>query len=79
VIVPDDATALPDGTRVRFERVATVAADADPPPAVETRAEFVAGLKQSVAEARAGVGGVDARQFLKQLAERHNLPLLPGE
>ncbi len=81
VIVPDDGTPLPDGMRVRYELLADDEGDDDfgPPKSAETRAEFLASLRDSVAEARAGVGGVEARTFLKQLALKHGLPLLPGE
>lgn len=80
VIVPDDGAALPDGTRIRYEAVAEDEDDFGPPPTTETRAEFLASLRESVAEVKAGTcGGMEARAFLKQLAIKHGLPLLPGE
>ena len=50
-------------------------------PALEpgTREDELAALREAYEEAKAGVGGVEARQFLKELAIRHNLPLEPGE
>ena len=81
VIVPDGDAPLPDGMRVRYELLADDESDEDfgPPPANETREEFLASLRESVADARAGTGGIEARAFLKQLALKHGLPLLPGE
>ena len=81
VIVPDAGTPLPNGARVRYELLADDEGDDDfgPPPSTETRADFLASLRESVADARAGVGGIEARTFLKQLAFKHGLPLLPGE
>ena len=50
-----------------------------PPPTMETYEEHLAILRQSIEDMKAGVGGVEARKFLKELAIRHNLPLEPGE
>lgn len=83
VIVLDGSPALPEGARVRVELAHGDDEDGwediPPPPSTETRAEFLESLRQSVSEAKAGVGGVEARQFLKELAVRHGLPLQPGE
>jgi len=79
-LVPDDGAGLPDGARVRYELLADDEDDFGPPSDTETREEFLASLRESVADARAGTGGgVEARAFLKQLAIKHGLPLLPGE
>jgi hypothetical protein len=79
VVVFDGNPQLPEGTRVRVE----LADDDDLPrnPALEpgTREEELAALRESIEETKAGIGGVDARQFLKELAIKHNLPLQPGE
>ncbi|VTU02121.1 unnamed protein product [Gemmataceae bacterium] len=50
-------------------------------PALEpgTREDELAALREAYEEAKAGFGGVEARQFLKELAIRYNLPLEPGE
>ena len=53
--------------------------DVSPPPITETHEEHLAILRQSIGEAQAGAGGIEARQFLKDLAKKHNLPLQPGE
>jgi|GEM_PF-4915978 len=70
---------LPEDTRVRVEFTEADLDDIAPPPTGETREELLVSLRESVSEAKAGRGGVDARQFLKELAEKHNLPLQPGE
>jgi len=47
-----------------------------PPPQVgETREQFLTSLRESVADPES----VDARQFMKELALKHGLPLMPGE
>lgn len=79
-IVFDGNPQLPEGARVRIE---VLSDDDDTPrnPALEpgTREEELAILQQSIDETRAGVGGVEGRKFLKDLAIKHNLPLQPGE
>lgn len=52
----------PEGTRVRYHPVVIEDENEDddfdpPPPSTETREEFLASLRESVAEARAGVLG----------------------
>jgi hypothetical protein len=79
VIVPDGGAALPEGTRVRFVVTEEDFDNVFPPPTTETHEEFLASLRQSIEESRTGSGGVEARQFLKDLAAKHNLPLQPGE
>jgi len=78
VIVLDGNPPLPEGVRVRVELE-----DEDDIriPALEpgTREEELAILREAYEEAKAGIGGVEARQFLKELAIKHNLPLAPGE
>lgn len=79
-IVPD-ARPLPDGTRVRFEVVGKVAApaevgeladeDEDCPPMPEEpadRATEIELLRQSIADAKAGIGLVTHEQFMAELA-----------
>jgi hypothetical protein len=78
VIVLDGTPQLPDGTRVRVELAESDLDDLEPPPTTETREELLASLRESMEEAENG-GGVNARQFLKELAKKHNLPLQPGE
>ena len=79
VIVLDGNPPLPEGVRVRVE----VEDEEDDIriPALEpgTREEELAILREAYEEAKAGIGGVEARQFLKELAIKHNLPLAPGE
>jgi hypothetical protein len=82
VIVLDGTPRLPEGARVRVELTPDDPDDwenAPPPPSTESREELLAGLRESIAEAKAGVGGAEARTFLKELAAKHNLPLQPGE
>jgi len=74
----DSPSDLPEGTRVRLwpEAGWTDEWDEMPPlPAAETREEFLAGLRESISDPES----VDARQFMKQLAIKHGLPLMPGE
>ena len=52
VIVPDEPATLPEGTRMKFIPVE----DPSPPPTSETREEFLASLRQSVADIKAGKG-----------------------
>jgi len=81
VIVLDGAPQLPEGARVRieFSHDDDTWDDLAPPPTTETYEEHLAILRQSIAESKAGIGGVEARQFLKELAIKHNLPLQDGE
>jgi hypothetical protein len=76
VIVLDGGTQLPEGGRVRVEL-----ADPDdlaPPPEPYDRDKELAVLRESLEDARAGQG-LPAREFLKELAVKHNLPLEPSE
>jgi hypothetical protein len=79
VVVLDGAAPLPEGTRVRVALEEDHFDDVSPPPIKETYEEHLAVLRQSIGEAHAGEGGVEARQFLKDLAKKYNLPLQPGE
>ena len=78
-IVLDGTPPLPEGARVRVELAADDPDNAPPPPATETYEEHLASLREGVADTKAAVGGVDARQFLKELAVKHGFPLQPGE
>ena len=73
VIVPDRTPQLPEGTRVRYE---AVSADGDigPPPTAESRAEFIASLRESIAETRAGVSGIPLDIAMAQIAAECGLP-----
>jgi hypothetical protein len=79
MIVLDAGAKLPEGARVRVEL-----ADDDiddecfPPPEPYDREKELAILRESLEDVKAG-RGVNAREFLKQLAEKYNLPLEPGE
>ncbi len=55
-----EASTLPDGTEVVVDVVRPREADG------ETREEFLQGLRESIANADAGKGLVDAREFLEQ-------------
>lgn len=70
----DSPSQLPEGTRVHL--VADDEWDDQPSPAAsETREQFLTGLRESAADPES----VDARQYMKQLAIKHGLPLMPGE
>ncbi len=76
VIQLDSGAQLPEGARVRVE----LAEDDDllPPPEPYDREKELAILRQSLEDVKAG-RGTEAREFLKKLAEEHNLPLAPVE
>jgi hypothetical protein len=67
----DEPGRLPEGLRVSVEECTV------PPPDC-TYEEHLAMLRESIAEAKAGKGR-PAREVLKEMASRHNLPLDPGE
>ncbi len=76
VIVLDGGAQLPEGARVQVEL-----ADFDdlaPPAAPYDRAQELAILREALEDARAG-RGTPAREFLKDLAGEHRLPLESGE
>ncbi len=76
VIVLDGGARLPEGERVRVELL-----DDDnltPPPEPYDRDKELAILRESIEDMKAGRGR-PAREFLKELAEKYNLPLAPGE
>ncbi len=81
VIVLDAGANLPEGTRVRVEP-AEDDIDIDdslfPPPEPYDREKELAILRESIEDAKAG-RGMEAREFLKKLAQDLNLPLEPGE
>ena len=55
-----EASSLPDGTEVVVDALRPREDDG------ETREEFLQGLRESIANADAGIGLVDAREFLEQ-------------
>jgi hypothetical protein len=72
-VVVIDGPPPPEGTRVRLE---PAGADDDlwdelakvpPPPATETREEFLEGLRQSIADAKAGRGGMTLAEAMAEL------------
>ncbi len=79
VVVLDAGTRLPEGARVRVE-LAGEEDDDDlfPPPEPYDREKELAILRRSLEDVKAG-RGVEAREFMKKLAEELNLPLLPDE
>jgi hypothetical protein len=75
VIVLDGGARLPEGERVRVELLDD---DLAPPPEPYDREKELAILRESIEDMKAGRGR-PAREFLKELAEKYNLPLAPGE
>ncbi|QDU19259.1 hypothetical protein [Urbifossiella limnaea] len=78
-IVFDNPPPFPEGTRVRVES----ADDADlwdelarvpAPPETETREEFLASLRQSVADVRAGAKGKPLAEFAAELKREFGTP-----
>jgi hypothetical protein len=78
VIVLDGGAKLPEGTRVRVELADEDDDDLFPPPEPYDREKELAILREALEDVRAD-RGIEAREFLKQLAQEHNLPLEPGE
>jgi hypothetical protein len=76
-IVLDGTPALPEGTRVWVELDDT---DTPHDPGMEpgTREAELASLRESIADMKAGRGR-PAREMLKEIAVKYNLPLEPGE
>jgi hypothetical protein len=76
VVVLDGGSQLPEGVRVRVE-----VADLDdlaPPVEPYDREKELAILREAMEDTRAG-RGTPAREFLKSIAAKYNLPLAPGE
>jgi hypothetical protein len=73
----DQPSGLPEGTRVRLlADSCSEEWDVLPfPPDQETQAEVLSSLRESILDPES----VDARQFMKELAIKHGLPLMPGE
>jgi hypothetical protein len=78
VIVLDGAPPLPEGARVRVELSVGDPDDVPPPPSTETHEEHLASLREGIEDAKVGRGR-PAREVLKEIALKHNLPLRPGE
>lgn len=78
----DTPSSLPEGTRVKLEVSEEAPLDeldaVPPPPSTESYEEHLARLRESIAEAKAGHTR-PAREVLKELALKYDLPLLPGE
>ena len=75
VIVLDGGARLPEGERVRIE---VMDDDLAPPPESYDREKELAILRESLEDVKARRGR-PAREVLKELAEKYNLPLAPGE
>ncbi len=83
VIVLDGPPPFPEGTRVRVEAADDAElwdelADVPPPPATETREEFLESLRQSVADVKAGRGIPAAEAFARIRAELGLPPKVEG-
>ncbi len=80
IIVLDGNPSLPEGVRVRVELEDDSDEDDIRIPALEpgTREEELAILRESIEDMKAGRVR-PAREVLKEIALRHNLPLEPGE
>lgn len=76
VVVLDAGDRFPEGMRVRVAPADED--DFDPPFEPYERARELALLRESHADAEAGRVR-SAREVLKEMAIRHNLPLEPGE
>lgn len=69
---------LPEGARVFVELADDAAEDVGFPPEPYDREQELAILRESLEDVKAGRGR-PAREVLKEIALRHNLPLEPGE
>jgi len=67
----DSPANLPNGTRVRVELLDD---DLYPPLTPENHETEIAALRESLQDAADG-RGIEAREFLKQVALKHKLPL----
>jgi hypothetical protein len=78
VIVLDGNPPLPEGARVRVLLDDDELDDLPLPSSIETHEEHLAALRESIEDMKAGRTR-PAREILKEIALRHNLPLEPGE
>jgi hypothetical protein len=76
VIVLEGGAQLPEGARVRVEL--DDPDDLAPPAEPYDRDNELALLREALEDVRAG-RGMEAREFLKKLAQEHHLTLVPGE
>jgi hypothetical protein len=74
VVVLDPGTYFPNGARVRVELALDEMDEIEPPP----ESDLIAALRESLEDEKAGRFR-PARDVLKEIALRHNLPLEPGE
>ena len=77
-IVLDGASRLPEGSQVRVELTEGGVDEIGPPLEPFDRLKELAILRGSIEDMKAGRGR-PARVVLKEIAERYNLPLEPGE
>lgn len=77
-IVLDGASRLPEGSQVRVELTEDDDDEIGPPLEPFDRVKELAILRESIEDMKAGKGR-PARIVLKEIAERYNLPLEPGE
>ncbi len=77
-IVLDGASRLPEGSQVRVELTEGDVDEIGPPLEPFDRVKELALLRESIEDMKAGRGR-PARVVLKEIAERYNLPLEPGE
>ncbi|MFO0796034.1 MAG: hypothetical protein U0804_01080 [Gemmataceae bacterium] len=78
-VVFDTPPPLPEGTRVRVESADDAElwdelARVPPPSETETREEFLASLRQSVADMRAGVKGTPVAEAFARIRAELGLP-----
>jgi hypothetical protein len=78
VIMLDGNPPLPEGARVRVELADDENDLRDPGLEPGTREEELTILRQSIEDMKAGRGR-PAREVLKEIALKYNLPLQPGE
>ena len=81
VIVPDGPPP-PEGARVRMEVVEDDLEDWEnvpPPPTTETREEFLASLRESIAAVQAGQKGRPLKEVMEEIAKELNLPPVKPE
>ena len=78
VIVPDEPDSFPEGTRITLElsQVDDGAwpADCPPPPATETREEFIASLREDLAAIRAGERGLPVAEAFARIRADMGFP-----
>ena len=72
IIVPDEPSRIPNGTRIVFERVEEL--DDVPYSFHETEEQIIASIRESIAETKAGVPGIPLEEIAAELKRDFGVP-----